>query len=512
MIQKTRNLGRPTILSLTLCSVLAFACTDQERRDTGGFASVSVGVGAASDSGHSDTPTTSSADGSVSTTSVTSPDSPDGPGSTGDPPGPASDASGDPMTTGPAPACGDGALDAGEECDVGALNDDHGACTETCQHAVCGDGLTQAKVEACDDGNHIDDDSCGNNCAPSSCGDGKQQSGEACDDGNADDTDACLGSCLAASCGDGATQAGKEQCDDGNQDQTDACLSNCKLAKCGDGVVLLGKEECDDGNADDADACRNTCKAAKCGDSVVKADEQCDDGNGDNTDGCTTMCQAPKSCKGLLAAVPKPIDGVFVIDPDGVGGTPAFSVYCDMTTAGGGWTLLERSPFGDQTIGRALYLDLPINDNKPGAARHRLSRAAMAALRDLSADMRLDCRGQDYLLTTADQLFNGQNAPPDCFNWSKVLYKEAQLKGKKILGRTMCTWNVGAAEGCAGAWHIDEHYQNAYGCDLPLYPWTGVEITTNSADTFAADPSMPDSVGPVHDCHKNGAARWLMVR
>lgn len=92
----------------------------------------------------------------------------------------------------------------------------------------------------------------------------------------------------------------------------------------------------------------------------------------------------------------------------------------------------------------------------------------MAALRDISADMRLDCRGQDYLLTSADQLFNGQNAPPDYFNWSKVLYKEAQLKGKKILGRTMCTWNVGAAEGCAGAWHIDEHYQNAYGCDLPV--------------------------------------------
>ena len=39
MIQKTRNLGRPTIVSLTLCSVLASACTDQERRDTGGFAS-----------------------------------------------------------------------------------------------------------------------------------------------------------------------------------------------------------------------------------------------------------------------------------------------------------------------------------------------------------------------------------------------------------------------------------------------------------------------------------------
>ncbi|MCR9159481.1 MAG: DUF4215 domain-containing protein [Nannocystaceae bacterium] len=197
-------------------------------------------------------------------------------------------------TTGDEPGpglCGDGVLDPGEACDLGADNGDGSTCTADCETNVCGDSIL-GPGETCDDGNVEPSDGCGPTCALESCGDGVKNLGEACDDGqNGDPDDGCTDACALPTCGDGLVQPSiGEQCDDGNGSNTDACTNACQNATCGDGFNGPG-EQCDDGNNSNTDSCTNACQNATCGDGFNGPGEQCDDGNNSNTDSCTNACQ-----------------------------------------------------------------------------------------------------------------------------------------------------------------------------------------------------------------------------
>ena len=201
------------------------------------------------------------------------------------------------------PSCGDGVVQAGEECDAGAQNSNTGTCKIDCTAARCGDGFV-GPGEGCDDGNDDDADGCTNDCALSTCGDGVVQGGEACDDGNDVDDDACTNACTLPVCGDGVVQAG-ETCDDGNASNADGCVQGCQMALCGDGFVWAGMEVCDDGNTSDDDLCRSDCTPAECGDGIVQppAGEECDDGNEVNDDvTCTNACTTPVCGDEILQA------------------------------------------------------------------------------------------------------------------------------------------------------------------------------------------------------------------
>ena len=249
-------------------------------------------------------------------------------------------------------SCGDEVVQAGagETCDAGAANSDSGACTTACAQAACGDGLlwtSEGGAELCDDGkDNGPGNACKDDCTPNTCGDMSVGPGEACDDGNAKAGDGCSPTCKLEACGSGVLDPG-EVCDDGkNGDQDDGCTDLCLAPKCGDGFEQASlKEECDLG-ADNSNTgtCTLACKDAVCGDGLLGPNEDCDDGNKNDADICSNACkvQLPvNSCKAIKLADPAAKDGVYLLDPDGGGPKKSYEVYCEMTTDGGGWQVMN---------------------------------------------------------------------------------------------------------------------------------------------------------------------------
>ncbi|HYC00961.1 MAG TPA: choice-of-anchor Q domain-containing protein [Candidatus Limnocylindrales bacterium] len=82
--------------------------------------------------------------------------------------------------------------------------------------AGCGDGNVDAG-EQCDDGDWISGDGCDANCTFTACGNAVLTGGEACDDGNLAAGDCCDGACqleaLASACDDGEACTNDDACD-----------------------------------------------------------------------------------------------------------------------------------------------------------------------------------------------------------------------------------------------------------------------------------------------------------
>ena len=152
----------------------------------------------------------------------------------------------------------------------------------------------------------------------SKCGNGTVDADEECDDGNTKSGDGCDSLCKQelvpgpAVCGNNKKELG-EECDDGNAKSGDGCDSGCHKesdfqapANCGNGKVDVG-ETCDDGKS-----CSNgkVCKADS--DCMVIGDKICLPRSGD---GCGSKCQKESgntlSCMDPQAVTLKP----FVLKP-----------------------------------------------------------------------------------------------------------------------------------------------------------------------------------------------------
>lgn len=166
-----------------------------------------------------------------------------------------------------------------------------------------------------------------------------------------DDTSTSDGSASTASteaipptCGDGKVDP-DEECDEGpaNSDEG-ACTAACNVAVCGDGHVQKDVEVCDDAESNGTyGACSSDCKGLgpRCGDGELQPDEgeQCDDlapQSGCLKDACTWAA----SCLELKDAwLDGATSGLYTIRRN----NQPLSVWCDMTSDGGGYTFLKNS-------------------------------------------------------------------------------------------------------------------------------------------------------------------------
>ncbi len=153
----------------------------------------------------------------------------------------------------------------------------------------------------------------------------------------------------------------------------------------------------------------------------VAVGDDCDDT--DPTNACDALL---RSCTDILESGASTGDGNYAIDPDGTGG---FEVYCDMTSYGGGWTLIaqggtlschDMSPGGTmRDDSSCTYLEFPLVQALAGAASEVMLRVGSSS--DAFGDWTKTTRSTndlavEALLTATGTWHNG--AAWDGWGWS----------------------------------------------------------------------------------------------
>ena len=247
--------------------------------------------------------------------------------------------------------CGscDTACDAGEVCSAGSCGLECVGGSTKCGDLCVNTDLDPAHCGQCDTACAM-----GEVCSAGSCGveclGGATKCGSNCVDTQNDPAncgtcsnacalgEVCSGGGCSLQCSGGTTKCGST-CVDTNTDPANCgtCSNACLAGQvCATGTCAL---QCPAGQTDCSGTCTDTnIDPTNCGtcSNACAANEACVTGI------CVALEIPPVSCLQILNDGDSTGNGTYSIDPDGIGGNAAYTVYCDMTTDGGGWTLVAK--------------------------------------------------------------------------------------------------------------------------------------------------------------------------
>jgi hypothetical protein len=197
-------------------------------------------------------------------------------------------------------------------------------------------GVVPETTGAAGAGNEAGDEAGGEAGAPSSVCDQKPcLNGGRCFEDGEDFACVCAPGYQGKSCELALTFCDPNPCSNGG-----VCIDSLTGASC-DCAVGFSGARC---QTNDDDCTPNPCQnGGTCTDGVNGYSCECPPGL--EGDACSGMLAL--SCAALLEAEPASPSGVYVVDPDGMNqGAAPISVYCDMTTDGGGYTRVGHEEAG----------------------------------------------------------------------------------------------------------------------------------------------------------------------
>ena len=256
--------------------------------------------------------------------------------------------------------------------------------------------------------------------------------------------------------------------------------------------------------------------------------EQCDDRNIQAGDGCDNQCQFESDgidCADIHTRLPNLPSDIYRIDPDGDGAN-VFEAFCNMTTDGGGWTLVivasddgqntwtwnnrrywdtDTTTFGTlNSLGRDYksrgHHEVLMNDvlfmHAPSEqwARYNVvneGAASFAAVIDGYDDSMMWNTNSGLKMTAGSIAANGRLCDTDLY------FNVADQDNANRQDAHGPTWNVNHTQQCAGSPFNDPGFRGSLGPGSGDYLFNGVPNTDVEHDAIGFGQSLGLNTGEV---------------